>query len=263
MQETLMSVMGQTLRLSAIAVGVAILASCGDAARVTEPEMRLVNRIGNFWEFGYWACTSTSWSDGTSQKWCTFHENQNYEGGLPPSFPFDPNEPTTGQPDCEAHGACGSLSGPSATVTSLDEPPPGIDPADYLGLNESEKKLCHAQRDLCATSLMLGRKAMNTSRELAATDCQCQQPNVHNNEWDAIRHAYWQALLRKHTTQLNAMAWAYAHEDVPNNPRTEVCMDEYNNQVGRQIGANNPNASDDQLLNLVLLATLKTAPYSC
>ena len=42
-----------------------------------------------------------------------------------------------------------------------------------------------------------------------------------------------------------------AHERLPNNPATAEAMDLYNNQIGRQIAVNNPDASPEQLADLV------------
>lgn len=83
-------------------------------------------------------------------------------------------------------------------------------------------------------------------------------PENRYNEWklndghnDAFRHAYWNALMAKHLGQDFASQFATAHEGLPNNPQDRETMDLYNNSIGRQIAADNPNATDDELAQLI------------
>jgi hypothetical protein len=68
---------------------------------------------------------------------------------------------------------------------------------------------------------------------------------------DAFRHAYWNARLTSEFGAEWTTQFATAHEG--NNPgnSTREAMDLYNNQVGRQIAINNPNASPSELADLV------------
>ena len=68
---------------------------------------------------------------------------------------------------------------------------------------------------------------------------------------DAFRHAYWNALLAHDYGNDWARSFATAHEGLPGNPATREAMDLYNNEVGRSIGASHPNASREELANLV------------
>lgn len=68
---------------------------------------------------------------------------------------------------------------------------------------------------------------------------------------DAFRHAYWNALMTKHFGEDFAEAFGSAHEGVPGNPADKEAMDLHNNQVGRRIAAENPDASDEELAELV------------
>ncbi|MEH6415964.1 DUF6973 domain-containing protein [Pseudomonas sp. CGJS7] len=68
---------------------------------------------------------------------------------------------------------------------------------------------------------------------------------------DAFRHAYWNALMAQKYGSQWAGAFATAHEGVPGNTANREAMDLYNNQIGRSIGAANPNASAEQLADLV------------
>lgn len=76
-------------------------------------------------------------------------------------------------------------------------------------------------------------------------------PGVDDGHNDAFRHAYWNALLTKNFGEDFAAAFASAHEGVPNNPADREAMDLYNNEVGRRIAAENPDASDEELAELV------------
>jgi hypothetical protein len=68
---------------------------------------------------------------------------------------------------------------------------------------------------------------------------------------DAFRHAYWNALLTKNFGENWTQQFTTAHEGAPGNPADREAMDLYNNEVGRQIALANPNASDEQLADLV------------
>jgi len=68
---------------------------------------------------------------------------------------------------------------------------------------------------------------------------------------DAYRHTYWSALLAAEFGPDFARAFTQAHEGVPNNPADMEAMDLYNNEVGVRIAEQNPDASPDELADLV------------
>ena len=68
---------------------------------------------------------------------------------------------------------------------------------------------------------------------------------------DALRHAYWNALMARHYGQNWAEQFATAHEAKPGNPGDLEAMDLYNNSVGRRIAAEHPSASDAELAHRV------------
>lgn len=68
---------------------------------------------------------------------------------------------------------------------------------------------------------------------------------------DAFRHAYWNARMAKEYGPEWTEQFATAHEGLPGNPATREAMDLYNNEVGRRIAVENPDASDEELANLV------------
>ncbi len=68
---------------------------------------------------------------------------------------------------------------------------------------------------------------------------------------DAFRHAYWNALMAQRYGEDWAAEFATAHERNPDSHATPVAMDLHNNEVGRRIAMENPDASPDELAALV------------
>ncbi|MFA5965968.1 MAG: hypothetical protein WC804_18275 [Sphingomonas sp.] len=68
---------------------------------------------------------------------------------------------------------------------------------------------------------------------------------------DAFRHAYWNALMARAFGPVFAQSYGTAHEGGPNTPHVSEAMDLYNNEVGRKIAEDHPDASDQQLAILV------------
>jgi hypothetical protein len=71
---------------------------------------------------------------------------------------------------------------------------------------------------------------------------------------DAFRHAYWNARMTSEFGESWANQYATAHEAVTtqiNNSSVREAMDLYNNEVGRQIARDNPNASPAELADKV------------
>ncbi|SUE29895.1 Uncharacterised protein [Nocardia farcinica] len=68
---------------------------------------------------------------------------------------------------------------------------------------------------------------------------------------DAFRHMYWNALMAQEFGADWTETYATAHEKTGgNNPQREA-MDLWNNQLGREIGAANPNATPEELQALI------------
>ena len=68
---------------------------------------------------------------------------------------------------------------------------------------------------------------------------------------DAFRHAYFNALMVREYGEDWARRYANAHEALPGNMVDREAMDLFNNEVGRQIAVENPDASDEELADLV------------
>ncbi|MEQ8272553.1 MAG: hypothetical protein RMA76_40795 [Deltaproteobacteria bacterium] len=71
---------------------------------------------------------------------------------------------------------------------------------------------------------------------------------------DAFRHAYWNAIMTRRAGAEFADAFATAHETGSDTPEADQAMDLHNNAVGRRIAVANPDASDDELFDLVMQA---------
>ncbi|MGW0245359.1 DUF6973 domain-containing protein [Nocardia goodfellowii] len=68
---------------------------------------------------------------------------------------------------------------------------------------------------------------------------------------DAFRHAYWNAVMTQRYGEQWTREFTTAHERNPSSHQVPVAMDLHNNEVGRQIARANPDASPEQLANLV------------
>ncbi|MCD4680190.1 MAG: hypothetical protein K8S00_07365 [Bacteroidales bacterium] len=86
-------------------------------------------------------------------------------------------------------------------------------------------------------------------------------PNPRDGEQDAFRHTIWNAMNARDIGADDAEPFATLHErgsnpaNDPNDPSYDpvaIEMDLYNNQVGREIGEANPDATDEELAGLVL-----------
>jgi hypothetical protein len=68
---------------------------------------------------------------------------------------------------------------------------------------------------------------------------------------NAFRHAYWNALMTQRFGEEWAADFATAHERAPAAHPTPVAMDLYNNEVGRRIAVEHPDADPEELAELV------------
>ncbi|MGV0835585.1 DUF6973 domain-containing protein [Mycolicibacterium thermoresistibile] len=75
-----------------------------------------------------------------------------------------------------------------------------------------------------------------------------------DNQTDAFRHAYANALMTQEFGAEWTAEFTTAHEGRENNFASSEAMDLYNNEIGRQIALANPNASREELAALVAQA---------
>ncbi|KAI95292.1 hypothetical protein T281_06155 [Rhodomicrobium udaipurense JA643] len=74
---------------------------------------------------------------------------------------------------------------------------------------------------------------------------------ANDGHMDAFRHTYWNALMTERFGAEFTKSFTNAHEGVSGNPADREAMDIYNNSVGRRIAQEHPNASPEQLVDLV------------
>jgi hypothetical protein len=82
-------------------------------------------------------------------------------------------------------------------------------------------------------------------------DARFESADKDDDHNDAFRHAYWNALMVKEFGAEWAEDYATAHEQLPVNQGPREAMDLYNNEVGRNIAIANPDASAEELADLV------------
>ncbi|MGE2689037.1 DUF6973 domain-containing protein [Mycolicibacterium pulveris] len=90
-------------------------------------------------------------------------------------------------------------------------------------------------------------------KDKAEAEAEARYPEGGNigNHRDAFRHAYWNALMTERFGEEWAREYATAHERKPANTAADEAMDLYNNEIGRAIATANPDASPEQLSDMV------------
>ncbi|MEU1982459.1 hypothetical protein [Nocardia sp. NPDC019395] len=68
---------------------------------------------------------------------------------------------------------------------------------------------------------------------------------------DAFRHAYWNALMTREFGEDWTTEYTSKHEGRPDNASVREAMDLYNNEIGRTIALQNPDADPEELQELV------------
>ncbi len=100
---------------------------------------------------------------------------------------------------------------------------------DRLGTNE--KALFNSNLWNGLLTLSYGNRAYEKTEDLYESDT-----GYHNDNADAFRHSYWNALMTYGIDEDWAEDFANAHETDFPNPPLETSMDKNNNSVGRSIG---------------------------
>lgn len=128
--------------------------------------------------------------------------------------------------------------------------------AGTLSLFDKAEKLTLAEWKLVILNPISSYSAAQTvdpSRDAAVTQMPCDSDvGFADGKADAVRHAYWNALMSRRTSASFAEQFATAHESGVANSESSKAMDLHNNAVGRAIAAKFPTATEDQLLELLL-----------
>lgn len=151
--------------------------------------------------------------------------------------------------------------GGNQTTVDQNTAPEGILQEYWNLLNGYEKLLCSANVSQCASKVI---PAMREALAWAKAEAEAHGTNDIDNEYDAMRHAYWSAMLTRDIGVDLATQWNIAHEK---NPDTldRHCMDAFNNGIGRSIGAAHADADNYQLQGYVMhelnVGHLRVTPY--
>ncbi|MGY1433533.1 DUF6973 domain-containing protein [Streptomyces reniochalinae] len=94
-------------------------------------------------------------------------------------------------------------------------------------------------------------KAFDTADDRFAPDMRGGKPDRNDNHNDAFRHTYWNALMTKKYGAQWTEKYATTHETRPGNTPEREAMDLYNNELGRRIAQDHPDASEKELADLV------------
>jgi hypothetical protein len=182
------------------------------------------------------------------------------------------NEQSSASATASAHSASsrtGSIEAPAPNPTQ----PPGLTPEEILEkyqVSDAETtewpsgwdplRFVVDQREVTEKEAEmlngLGPLEMNAFKDIHddafnAADERFPSPDQNDDQNDAFRHAYWNALMVKEYGAEWAEDYATAHEQLPGNPAPREAMDLYNNEVGRKIAVANPDASTEELAGLI------------
>jgi len=130
-----------------------------------------------------------------------------------------------------------------------------VDPTGMYELTKAEKKFVVLHPFAASQAGKNAELATKTAGTLAdARRKRGEEGGIHNGTADAVRHAFWSALNARDLGAEKAEEIGDAHEDKSDQPADEKVMDEHNNEVGIEIGANNRDASDVEIFEKVLEA---------
>jgi hypothetical protein len=105
----------------------------------------------------------------------------------------------------------------------------------------------------------------NNLADQAYTETKRQYPNdpePHNDQADAFRHAYWNYLMARAFGAQEAQLFGNAHEISKPDPSGERYMDLYNNQVGRNLATSGGDANaTDAIQQAIKKGSLRLSPF--
>jgi hypothetical protein len=116
-----------------------------------------------------------------------------------------------------------------------------------------QRTLRKSEADILDELGLLGLKRFQEIKDEAFRVADKNFPSADQNDDqnDAFRHAYWNALLTREFGEDWAKRYTTAHEAIPGNQAAREAMDLFNNEQGRAIAVANPNATPEQLAGLI------------
>ncbi|MDA2889543.1 EspA/EspE family type VII secretion system effector [Mycolicibacterium sp. BiH015] len=142
----------------------------------------------------------------------------------------------------------------------VSEDPDGTrewEPPWPLNMMTEPKHVTAAEARILDELSPLEMRDMDQIKDAASVEAKVRFPpqngvdDTADNHTDAFRHTYWNALMTQRFGEQWTRDFATAHERLPNNPATAEAMDLYNNELGRQIAVDNPDATPAELADLV------------
>ncbi|MGH3980309.1 MAG: DUF6973 domain-containing protein [Pseudonocardiaceae bacterium] len=122
-----------------------------------------------------------------------------------------------------------------------------------LSLAVGSQTITRTEAEMLDELGLLGQKDFKDLRDSAydTADQRFPDQGAEDGHNDAFRHAYWNArMVQEHGADW-ATRFGTAHESLPGNSADRESMDLYNNEVGRQVAVENPDASPEELADLV------------
>ncbi len=127
--------------------------------------------------------------------------------------------------------------------------------AGRRALFDLEARLTHESWKLVIRSPLDSARAATTievSAQAAIAQMSCDADiGYTDGKADALRHAYWSALMTRRTSAAFAERFATAHETGSSNRPAATAMDQHNNAIGRALAVRYPAAGDAELLELL------------
>lgn len=124
---------------------------------------------------------------------------------------------------------------------------------DPLSWFADQKTITEKEADMLNNLALLDLKEFGDIHDDAfeEADKRFESDDQNDDHNDAFRHAYWNALMVKKFGAEWAEDYATAHEQLPGNQGPREAMDLYNNEVGRNIALAHPDASSEELADLI------------
>ncbi len=243
----------RSILLSGLATTITALGACSDVPSQPEPDLfaaKLPQAKNSAWR----SCSYTNY--GTSSQTLLSCTDWNYDS---PAGGWGMDQsgnggggPTNDRTVCDGPG-CPAM--PDAGNGPDDGPGTGGgSPPDADGFETPTG----AEIIACALSPLDCSKVRTARAEALEWIRTITPPGLiaHNNQFDAMRHAFWNARMTQSLGVGEAEIWATRHETSSSGPQNEKCMDLYNNAIGRQIGTEvGPNGSISQVQQAVLTAS--------
>lgn len=191
----------------------------------------------------------TGSGDGTGSDPSGSGDGEGEDGGDDPDgdAPADPADPEDGTD---------SRTSPEEILEDYQVDPDPAGTTEYPDFPENlivdEQTVTATEAEMLDDLSIGGKLDMKQMRDDAFAAASELYPGESNDSHqDAFRHAYWNALMTRRFGVDWAERYGTAHEALAGNPADREAMDLYNNEVGRDIAVANPDASPEELADLV------------